>query len=45
MKRQSTYSDVAVGALKHLVHAFGAERRSEDASDGFAGGDVGFLSI
>lgn len=31
--------------MKHLVHAFGAERGSEDASDGFTGGDVGLLSI
>ena len=40
-----TDGDVAVGALEHLVHAFGAEGGSEDASDGFAGGDVGFLSV
>jgi hypothetical protein len=37
--------DVAVRALKHFVHAFRAERGTEDASDGFAGGDVSFLSI
>jgi len=40
-----TDGDVAVGALEHLVHAFGAEGGAEDPGDGFAGGDVGFLSI
>ncbi|GMN49085.1 hypothetical protein TIFTF001_018263 [Ficus carica] len=40
-----TDGDVAVGALEHLVHALGAERGAEDASNGFAGGNVGLLSI
>lgn len=40
-----TDGDVPVGALKHLVHAFGAERGAEDAGDGLSGGDVGLLSI
>lgn len=48
MKRKTeihTDDDVAIGALKHLVHALRTERCSEDTSDGFTGGDVSFLSI
>ena len=44
-KWELTNGDVAVGALEHFVHAFGAERGAEDASDVLGGGDVGFLSI
>lgn len=40
-----TDGDLAVGALKHLVHAFGSERGAEDFGDGLAGGNVGLLSI
>jgi len=40
-----TDGDVAVGALEHLVHAFGTEGGTEDPRDGFAGGDVRFLSV
>ena len=44
-KKRRTDGDVAVGALEHLVHAFGTKRGFEDASDGFSGGNVGLLSF
>lgn len=40
-----TDGDFTIGALEHLVHALGSERGPEDPSDGFASGNVGFLSI
>ena len=44
-RERRTDGDVTVGALEHLVHALGAERGLEDASDGLGGGDVGLLSV
>lgn len=40
-----TDGDVSVGALEHLVHAFRTKGGAEDPRDGFAGGNVRFLSI
>ena len=40
-----TDGDITVRALKHLVHAVGAEGGVQDSGDGFSSHDVSFLCV
>lgn len=42
---ENTDSDIAVRALKHLVHSLRTKRSAENTSYCFGRGNVGFLSI